>query len=171
MSGLRFFYRHIFTVSPIIKHVRFINQPLHLNLLNLLPTSVRARHHPYTRPPSVKYAPQFYCGVVDFGRLTLGIWGSGWVRVGEKVYGVVYGVVLVSGFSEITRYLDGCGCFWYFKFELRCSNCEDFAFDSSSSRIIDRYTRNKPTCGYECSIFTGAGKLGMYLPKDVLRVM
>nr|QNT35632.1 hypothetical protein BFFPPMPJ_00037 [uncultured Methanosarcinales archaeon] len=55
---------------------------------------------------------------------------------------------------------------------IRCSNCGDFAFDSGSSKIIDRYTKNKPACGYECSISTvGAGKLGMYLPKDVLRVM
>ncbi|MEA3324633.1 MAG: YgiT-type zinc finger protein [Euryarchaeota archaeon] len=49
---------------------------------------------------------------------------------------------------------------------LRCSNCGDFAFDAGSSKIIDRYTKNKPACGYECSISTvGAGKLGMYLPK------
>ncbi len=55
---------------------------------------------------------------------------------------------------------------------LRCSNCGDFAFDADSSKIIDRYTRNKPAGGYECSISTvGAGKLGMYIPKDVLRVM
>ena len=55
---------------------------------------------------------------------------------------------------------------------LRCSNCGDFAFDAGSSKIIDRYTKNKPSGGYECSISTvGAGKLGMYLPKDVLRVM
>ncbi|PXF61284.1 MAG: hypothetical protein C4B59_04850 [Candidatus Methanogaster sp.] len=55
---------------------------------------------------------------------------------------------------------------------LRCSNCGDFAFDSGSSKIIDRYTRNKPSGGYECSISTvGAGRLGMYIPKDVLRVM
>ncbi len=55
---------------------------------------------------------------------------------------------------------------------LRCSNCGDFAFDADSSEIIDRYTRNKPAGGYEYSISTvGAGRLGMYIPKDVLRVM
>lgn len=55
---------------------------------------------------------------------------------------------------------------------IRCSNCGDFAFDSDSSKIIDEHTGNKPTGGYECGISTvGAGKLGMYFPKDVLRVM
>ena len=55
---------------------------------------------------------------------------------------------------------------------LRCSNCGDFAFDADSSKIIDEHTGNKPAGGYECGISTvGAGKLGMYFPKDVLRVM
>jgi len=55
---------------------------------------------------------------------------------------------------------------------IRCSNCGDFAFDSDSSKIIDEHTGNKPAGGYECGISTvGAGKLGMYFPKDVLRVM
>ncbi len=55
---------------------------------------------------------------------------------------------------------------------LRCSKCGDFAFDSDSSKIIDEHTGNKPAGGYECRISTvGAGKLGMYFPKDVLRVM
>jgi len=55
---------------------------------------------------------------------------------------------------------------------IRCSNCGDFAFDSDSSKIIDEHTGNKTAGGYECGISTvGAGKLGMYFPKDVLRVM
>ena len=55
---------------------------------------------------------------------------------------------------------------------LRCSNCGDFAFDADSSKIIDEHAGNKPAGGYECGISTvGAGKLGMYFPKDVLRVM
>ncbi len=55
---------------------------------------------------------------------------------------------------------------------LRCSNCGDFAFDADSSKIINEHTGNKPAGGYECRISTvGAEKLGMYFPKDVLRVM
>ncbi len=55
---------------------------------------------------------------------------------------------------------------------LRCSNCGDFAFDADSSKIIDEHAGNKPAGGYECGISTvGAGKLGMYFPKDVLRVI
>jgi len=55
---------------------------------------------------------------------------------------------------------------------LRCGQCGEQAYDLYSSDIIDRYTSDKVMGGYECSIsVVGAGKLGMYFPKDVLRTM
>jgi len=55
---------------------------------------------------------------------------------------------------------------------LRCGQCGEQAYDLYSSDIIDRYTSDKVMGGYECSIsVVGAGKLGVYFPKDVLRTM
>lgn len=55
---------------------------------------------------------------------------------------------------------------------VRCEKCGDESFDMSSSTIIDRYTRDEAVGGHETSItVVGAGKLGMYFPKDVLRTM
>jgi len=55
---------------------------------------------------------------------------------------------------------------------LRCGQCGEQAYDLHSSDIIDRYTSDKVIGGYECSIsVVGAGKLGVYFPKDVLRTM
>jgi hypothetical protein len=46
------------------------------------------------------------------------------------------------------------------------------AFDAHSTKIIENYTADKPTGGYELNVSTvGGGKLGMYFPRDVLRVM
>lgn len=55
---------------------------------------------------------------------------------------------------------------------LRCSKCDEVAFDARSTKIIEKYISDKPTGGYELNVSTvGGGKLGMYFPKDVLRVM
>ena len=55
---------------------------------------------------------------------------------------------------------------------LKCTKCGEQAFDSKSTRIIEKYTVNRPIGGYECNISTvGGGKIGIYFPKDILRVM
>ncbi len=55
---------------------------------------------------------------------------------------------------------------------LKCSKSDEVAFDSHSTKIIENYTSDKPAGGYELNVSTvGGGKLGMYFPKDVLRVM
>lgn len=55
---------------------------------------------------------------------------------------------------------------------LKCSKCGEVAFDANSTEIIENYTAGKPVGGYECRVSTvGGGKVGMYFPKDVLRVM
>lgn len=55
---------------------------------------------------------------------------------------------------------------------LKCSRCGEVAFDANSTDIIEKYTADKPAGGYELKISTvGGGKIGLYLPKDVLRVM
>ncbi len=55
---------------------------------------------------------------------------------------------------------------------LKCSKCDEVAFDAHSTKIIENYTSDKPAGGYELNVSTvGGGKLGMYFPKDVLRVM
>ena len=55
---------------------------------------------------------------------------------------------------------------------LKCSKCDEVAFDAHSTKIIENYTADKPTGGYELNVSTvGGGKLGMYFPRDVLRVM
>jgi YgiT-type zinc finger domain-containing protein len=55
---------------------------------------------------------------------------------------------------------------------LKCSKCGEVAFDANSTKIIEKYTACKPAGGYELKVSTvGGGKIGMYFPKDVLRVM
>ena len=55
---------------------------------------------------------------------------------------------------------------------LKCSKCGEVAFDANSTKIIEKYTADKPVGGYEFKVSTvGGGKIGMYFPKDVLRVM
>lgn len=55
---------------------------------------------------------------------------------------------------------------------LKCTKCKEQAFDSKSTKIIDKYTANRPIGGYECNIsIVGGGKIGIYFPKDILRVM
>jgi YgiT-type zinc finger domain-containing protein len=55
---------------------------------------------------------------------------------------------------------------------LKCTKCGEQAFDPKSTKIIDKYTANRPIGGYECNISTvGGGKIGIYFPKDILRVM
>lgn len=55
---------------------------------------------------------------------------------------------------------------------LKCTKCGEQAFDSKSIKIIEKYTANRPMGGYECNISTvGGGKMGIYFPKDILRVM
>jgi len=55
---------------------------------------------------------------------------------------------------------------------LKCTKCGEQAFDSKSTKIIDKYTANRPIGGYECNIsIVGGGKIGIYFPKDILRVM
>lgn len=55
---------------------------------------------------------------------------------------------------------------------LKCNGCGEMAFDYKSSELIDKYTAGKAVGGYECSVSTlGAGKLGLYFPKDILRTM
>ncbi len=55
---------------------------------------------------------------------------------------------------------------------LKCIRCNEEAFDSKSTKIIENYTSGKPIGGYECKVSTvGGGKIGMYFPKDILRIM
>ncbi len=55
---------------------------------------------------------------------------------------------------------------------LKCSKCGEVAFDANSTKIIEKYTIDKPSGGYELKVSTvGGGKIGMYFPRDVLRVM
>ncbi|MFH1821118.1 MAG: hypothetical protein ABH852_01575 [Methanobacteriota archaeon] len=54
----------------------------------------------------------------------------------------------------------------------RCRNCGDQFFDLKSSAIIDRALEERVPGGYECTITTlGGERLGIYLPKDVVREM
>lgn len=53
---------------------------------------------------------------------------------------------------------------------LRCRNCGDQAYDPRSSRIIESVLKERVPGGYECTITNLGGKrLGIYLPKDVIR--
>jgi YgiT-type zinc finger domain-containing protein len=55
---------------------------------------------------------------------------------------------------------------------LRCSKCGDVAYDLKSCGIIERQLERLPMTGYEVSISKlGAGKLGIYFTKDLMRVM
>lgn len=55
---------------------------------------------------------------------------------------------------------------------LRCSKCGDVAYDLKSCGIIERQLERLPATGYEVSISKlGAGKLGIYFTKDLMRVM
>ncbi len=55
---------------------------------------------------------------------------------------------------------------------LKCSKCGEVSFDANSTEIIEKYTAGRACGGYELKISTvGGGKIGMYFPKDILRVM
>ena len=55
---------------------------------------------------------------------------------------------------------------------MRCRNCGDQAYDLRSSGIIERVLEERVPSGYECTITTlGGERLGIYLPKDVVREM
>jgi YgiT-type zinc finger domain-containing protein len=55
---------------------------------------------------------------------------------------------------------------------LKCSKCGEVTFDANSTKIIEKYTSGRAGGGYELKISTvGGGKIGMYFPKDILRVM
>ncbi len=54
----------------------------------------------------------------------------------------------------------------------RCRNCGEQTYDLKSSGIIDRVLDERAPGGYECTVTTLGGKrLGIYLPKDVVREM
>src|SRR5574341_2651455 len=55
---------------------------------------------------------------------------------------------------------------------LDCSKCGEISFDANSTKIIEKYTASRAGGGYELKISSvGGGKIGMYFPKDILRVM
>ena len=55
---------------------------------------------------------------------------------------------------------------------LRCRSCGDQVYDLRSSGIIERVLEERVPGGYECTITTlGGERLGIYLPKDVVREM
>ena len=55
---------------------------------------------------------------------------------------------------------------------LRCTSCGDQAYDLRSNGIIERVLEERVPGGYECTITTlGGERLGIYLPKDVVREM
>ncbi len=55
---------------------------------------------------------------------------------------------------------------------LKCGKCGEEAFDARSTKIIEKYTAGGPIGGYECNVSTvGGGKIGLYFPRDILRVM
>ncbi len=54
----------------------------------------------------------------------------------------------------------------------KCNACKEEFYDACSSRIIDRFTAEKIPTGHEATVsVTGGGRLGIYLPKDILRTM
>ena len=55
---------------------------------------------------------------------------------------------------------------------VRCRLCGDQAYDLQSSGVIERVLEERVPGGYECTITTlGGERLGIYLPKDVVREM
>ena len=55
---------------------------------------------------------------------------------------------------------------------LKCTKCGEEMFDTKSTKLIEKYTTGRPVGGYECNISTvGGGKIGLYFPKDIFRVM
>lgn len=55
---------------------------------------------------------------------------------------------------------------------LKCTKCGEEAFDARSTKIIEKYTTGRPVGGYECNVsIVGGGKIGLYFPRDILRVM
>jgi len=55
---------------------------------------------------------------------------------------------------------------------MRCRNCGEQTYDLKSSGIIERVLEERVPGGYECTITTlGGERLGIYLPKDVVREM
>ena len=54
----------------------------------------------------------------------------------------------------------------------RCNACKEEFYDARSSKIIDRFTAEKIPTGHEATVsVAGGGRLGIYLPKDILRAM
>ena len=54
----------------------------------------------------------------------------------------------------------------------RCRNCGEQDYDLKSSGIIERVLGDRVPGGYECTVTTlGGERLGIYLPKDVVREM
>ena len=53
----------------------------------------------------------------------------------------------------------------------RCDRCGKHVYDSVSSTLISRFVdRSRPEGGYTATVSSlGGGKLGIYLPRDVLR--
>jgi hypothetical protein len=55
---------------------------------------------------------------------------------------------------------------------LKCSKYGEETFDANSTKIIEKYTACRAGGGYELKISeVGGGKIGVYFPKDILRVM
>ncbi len=55
---------------------------------------------------------------------------------------------------------------------LRCRRCGEQTYDLRSAGIIDQALEERVPGGYECTITTlGGERLGIYLPKDVVREM
>ncbi len=55
---------------------------------------------------------------------------------------------------------------------VKCTLCGDVAYDLRSAGIVDRVLEERVPGGYECTITTlGGERLGIYLPKDVVREM
>lgn len=54
----------------------------------------------------------------------------------------------------------------------KCTSCGDVLYDLRSAGIVDRVLEERVPGGYECTITTlGGERLGIYLPKDVVREM
>lgn len=55
---------------------------------------------------------------------------------------------------------------------LKCRSCGDQSYDLRSAGIVDQVLEERVPGGYECTITNlGGERLGIYLPKDVVREM